>query len=197
MTRPSGGRGLTDVSNTSASSTQKAERVGLHSSLYACHSAASTLRRIPSSRTMWLASPLSHFRVLRVARRGSAGMPANANNGEGRLGERNACARNPLPEASLESRSSTSGLSPKVELSDSCLELLNDNQFSSDAWKNQTAFGSVGMRNGFPPNPSESPNGSFHSPKPHVPAIELPEARARRLKVRVGREGNRPRGRRA
>ena len=52
-------------------------------------------------------------------------------------------------------------------------------------WLNQTAFGNAGKRNGLPPNPSDNPNGSFHSPNPHVPAIELLEAFARRLRLKV------------
>ena len=69
-------------------------------------------------------------------------------------------------------------------------ELLNDKKLSSEAPKNQTAFGNTGKRNGFPPNPNDNPNGSFHNPKPQVPDIESLDARADKLKLSGARKGN-------
>ena len=86
---------------------------------------------------------------------------------DGMVGEANTCARNPFPGRSE-----------------------NESQFSWEAWKNQLVLGRVGRRKGFPPNPSDMPNGSFHRPKPQVPGMESLEVRADRLRLNEKRWGN-------
>ena len=92
---------------------------------------------------------------------GFAGQPSQQAGMAGRFGERNVPAKKPLP-----------GAAPK------------DRWFSGEAWKNQAAFGRAGKRPGLPPKPRESPNGSFHRPKPQVPGRAAADRRARRLKSR-------------